>query len=52
MHWLYLLDGKEDEAMPTYIGLYKLTDQGVKAIKDGPGRIEAGIKGVGKRGAK
>ena len=24
--------------MPTYIGLYKLTDQGAKTIKDAPGR--------------
>lgn len=28
--------------MPTYITLYKLTDQGVRNIKDAPGRFEAG----------
>ena len=38
--------------MPTYIGLYKVTDQGVKAIKDAPARIEAGIKAAEKMGAK
>jgi uncharacterized protein with GYD domain len=31
--------------MPMYIGLYKLTDQGIKNIKDAPQRIEEGIKG-------
>jgi uncharacterized protein with GYD domain len=31
--------------MPTYIGLYKLTDQGIKDIKDAPGRVEEAIKG-------
>jgi uncharacterized protein with GYD domain len=30
--------------MPTYIGLYKLTDQGIKNIKDAPQRIEEAIK--------
>jgi uncharacterized protein with GYD domain len=38
--------------MPTYIALYKLTDQGIKSIKDAPGRIEAGIKGAEKLGGK
>jgi uncharacterized protein with GYD domain len=38
--------------MPTYIGLYKLTDQGAKTIKDAPARIEAGIKSSEKMGAK
>ncbi len=38
--------------MPTYIGLYKFTDQGVKAIKDAPGRLEAAIKGTEKMGGK
>ena len=38
--------------MPTYIGLYKVTDQGVKAIKDAPKRIEAGIKTAEKMGCK
>ena len=36
--------------MPIYINLLKLTDQGAKAIKDAPGRIEAGIKAFEKMG--
>jgi uncharacterized protein with GYD domain len=38
--------------MPIYINLYKLTDQGAKAIKDAPGRIEAAIKAFEKMGGK
>ncbi len=38
--------------MPTYIGLYRLTDQGIKAIKEAPGRVEAAIKGAEKVGGK
>ena len=38
--------------MPTYIGLYKLTDQGIRTIKEAPGRIEAAIKGAEKMGGK
>jgi uncharacterized protein with GYD domain len=38
--------------MPTYIGLYRLTDQGIKAIKDAPGRMETAIKSVEKIGGK
>jgi uncharacterized protein with GYD domain len=38
--------------MPSYILLMKLTDQGVKAIKDAPARIEAGIKGWEAMGGK
>jgi uncharacterized protein with GYD domain len=38
--------------MPTYIGLYKLTDQGIKNIKESPGRIEQGIKAAEAIGAK
>jgi uncharacterized protein with GYD domain len=38
--------------MPTYIGLYKVTDQGVKAIKDASGRVEAAIKAAEKMGGK
>jgi len=30
--------------MPTYITLYKLTEQGIKNIKDAPGRYEDAIK--------
>ena len=38
--------------MPSYILLMKLTDQGVKAIKEAPARIEAGIKGWEAMGGK
>ena len=38
--------------MSNYIILMKLTDQGAKAIKDAPGRIETGIKGFEAMGGK
>ena len=38
--------------MPTYIGLYKFTDQGIKNIKDAPGRVEEAIKGAEAMGGK
>ena len=38
--------------MPTYIGLYKLTDQGVKTIKDAPRRLEEAFKSAEKMGVK
>ena len=38
--------------MPTYIGLYKLTDQGIKTVKNAPDRVEAAIKGAEAMGAK
>ncbi len=38
--------------MPTYVALYKLTDQGIKDIKDAPHRIEEGIKGFEAMGGK
>ena len=38
--------------MPTYIGLYKLTDQGIKNIKDAPQRIEEAIKAAEAAGGK
>jgi uncharacterized protein with GYD domain len=38
--------------MPTYIGLYKLTDQGIKNAKDAPGRVEDAIKGAEAMGGK
>ena len=38
--------------MPTYIGLYKLTDQGIKNIKDAPQRIEEAIKAAEAVGGK
>jgi uncharacterized protein with GYD domain len=38
--------------MPTYIGLYKLTDQGIKNAKDAPGRVEDAVKGAEAMGGK
>jgi uncharacterized protein with GYD domain len=38
--------------MPSYVVLMKLTEQGAKAIKDAPARIEAGIKGWEAMGGK
>jgi uncharacterized protein with GYD domain len=38
--------------MLNYILLMKLTDQGIKAIKEAPERIEKGIKGFEKMGGK
>jgi uncharacterized protein with GYD domain len=38
--------------MPTYITLMKLTDQGIKNIKDAPQRVEEGIKAIEAMGGK
>ena len=38
--------------MPTYIGLYKYTDQGIKNVKDSPSRIQDAIKSAESMGAK
>lgn len=38
--------------MPTYVMLYKFTDQGSKTIKDSPGRVEAATKAVEAMGGK
>ena len=38
--------------MPMYVVLYKLTEQGVKEIKNAPERIEAGIKAAEAMGGK
>lgn len=38
--------------MPTYIGLYKLTDQGIKNIKEAPQRMEEAIKAAEAAGGK
>ena len=38
--------------MPTYVGLYKLTNQGIKNAKDAPGRVEDAIKGAEAMGGK
>ncbi len=38
--------------MPTFVTLYKLTDQGVKNIKDSPARLKAAIKAFEAKGGK
>jgi uncharacterized protein with GYD domain len=38
--------------MPTYIILFKYTDQGIKNVKEAPQRIEEGIKGFEAMGGK
>ena len=38
--------------MPTYIGLFKFTDQGIKDIKNAPQRIEKAMKAYEKMGGK
>jgi uncharacterized protein with GYD domain len=43
---------KGEITMSTFIVLMKLTDQGAKAIKDAPARLEAGIKGWESMGGK
>jgi uncharacterized protein with GYD domain len=38
--------------MVTYMMLMKLTDQGIKSVKEAPERIEAGLKAFEKAGGK
>lgn len=38
--------------MPTYITCYKLTDQGIRNIREAPKRIESGIKAFEAAGGK
>jgi len=38
--------------MPTYITLYKWTDQGIKNVKESPDRIKAAVKAVEGAGGK
>jgi uncharacterized protein with GYD domain len=38
--------------MPTYIGLYKLTEQGIKDIKNAHQRFEQGVKSLEKLGGR
>ena len=38
--------------MPTYVTLYKFTDQGIKGIKEIPNRIEEAVKNYEKMGGK
>jgi uncharacterized protein with GYD domain len=49
---LVIFHRKEGISMPTFISLYKLTDQGIKNIKEAPGRVEDAIKGAEAMGAK
>jgi uncharacterized protein with GYD domain len=38
--------------MPTYIVLFKLTDQGIKEIKDTPNNIKEAVKGIEAAGGR
>ena len=38
--------------MPTFVTLYKFTDQGFKNIKESPQRLNAGLKAFEARGGK
>jgi uncharacterized protein with GYD domain len=38
--------------MPTYVTMYKFTDQGIKNVKESPKRLEAGIKAFEAMGGK
>jgi uncharacterized protein with GYD domain len=38
--------------MPTYVSLLKLTEQGIKNIKDAPSRVEQAIKAMESSGGK
>lgn len=49
---LVIFHRKEGIPMPTFISLYKLTDQGIKNIKEAPSRVEDAIKGAETMGAK
>jgi uncharacterized protein with GYD domain len=48
----YLTKFKEDHNMVTYMSLMKLTDQGIKNVKEAPERIEGGLKAFEKTGGK
>jgi uncharacterized protein with GYD domain len=49
---VYLNKFKEDRNMVTYMMLMKLTDQGIKNVKEAPERIEVGLKAFEKTGGK
>jgi uncharacterized protein with GYD domain len=49
---LFRSERKEINAMANYILLMKYTDQGIKAIRNAPLRIEAAIKGFEAMGGK
>ena len=38
--------------MATYVTLYNFTDQGIKAVKESPGRLKAAIQGAENAGMK
>jgi uncharacterized protein with GYD domain len=38
--------------MPTYVGLLKWTDQGIKNVKESPSLIAQGIAGLEQQGAR
>jgi uncharacterized protein with GYD domain len=38
--------------MATYVTLYNFTDQGARAVKESPARLQAGIKAAEKAGMK
>ena len=38
--------------MPTYVTMYKFTDQGIRNVKESPKRLEAGIKAFEAMGGK
>jgi len=38
--------------MPVYVTLFKLTDQGIKNIKEAPGRVQEAFKAVEAMGGK
>jgi uncharacterized protein with GYD domain len=46
------LGAERRQKMPTYISLLKLTDQGIKNIKEAPARVEEGIKAMEAGGGK
>jgi uncharacterized protein with GYD domain len=47
-----VLSGKGDGAMVTYVILMKMTEQGIKEVKNAPARIEQGIKTFETMGGK
>jgi uncharacterized protein with GYD domain len=47
-----MIDKKGGETMPVYITLCKLSEQGIKDIKNAPKRVEGVKKGIEKMGGK
>ncbi len=50
--WSHNRMSKEGRSMPTYVILMKLTDHGIRMVKDAPERIEVGIQSLGALGGK